>query len=145
MLLEWSAQFAARPAFAVGLGAMPAAAAGGPSGRDSASSSDFAAYALEKRDEAIGKGGEIIAAMDRRVDELSTRLRLRAGQASAETRTQWIAARRELMDLRSDARRSLEDMKHATDVSWNATRDVFASALRELGNGIDAAARKVDS
>ncbi len=144
MFTEWSSQFAAIIVLAMGLGAMPAAA-GTERSDPKVSNTDFTAYALEKRDEAVAKGGKVVESMDRRIDELTTKLELKAEQASAEAKAQWIATRRELLELRSDTRRSFDAMKDSADETWNNTRDAFGSALRKLGDAIDETARKVES
>lgn len=101
----------------------------------------FKAYSHNEKEIAVQEGKKLIAATDRHIAELKKQ----AKSADKKTRAAYEAEIKTLEAKKKDAKMHLDKMAKASANSWDATKEGFANAYRDLHEGYDkavAAAKK---
>mgnify|MGYP001805989253 CR=1 FL=1 len=93
-------------------------------------------YTHEQKKEAVAEGKKLIAASDKKLAELSEQVKTSTGQAKAEHEKNM----QELKAKKKAAEVQLEKMGKATSNVWDATKEGFSNAGKELQVAYDKAA-----
>jgi signal transduction protein with GAF and PtsI domain len=124
---------------AVGLCAILASAApavGQTSTQTSGDTTDkIKSYSVDKKNEAVAYGKKLVSDLDVKIKQLET-------QVSKDTAAVKADAQRELKELKSkraEASKKLNDLGRATAQSWDATKQGFADAYKDLQQAYDKA------
>jgi small-conductance mechanosensitive channel len=96
-------------------------------------------YSLEKKDEAVAYAKKVGADVDARIKELKAQAARQTGEAKAKS----DALIKDLDAKRAQAGRKAREMSHATQASWDKTKDAFAEAYREVAAAYDRAAAEI--
>jgi hypothetical protein len=96
----------------------------------------FKAYAHHEKGVAVQEGKKLIAATDRRIAEMKKQ----AHGANQEAKKAIDADVRALEAKKKDAQAHLERMAQSSANAWDATKEGFANAYRDLHQAYDKAA-----
>src|SRR5512139_4150317 len=88
----------------------------------------FKAYSHNEKEIAVQEGNKLIAATDRQITELKKQ----AKSADKKTRAAYEAEIKTLEAKKKDTKAHLDKMAKASENSWDATKDGFANAYRDL-------------
>jgi hypothetical protein len=97
------------------------------------------AYTVEKKNDAVAFGKKIVGETDAKIKDLESK----AAQSTGEVKA---AHEKNLQDLklkRAQAAARLDEMGQATGAAWDATKQGFADAYKDLRQAYDKAAEKV--
>ncbi len=112
---------------------LPAPAAAQTKGADVAKKSEEAwdtvkAYTVEKKNDAVSFGKKLIKESDDKLAQLDRK----AAKASGEAKTQYQKDIKELKAARARAAAKLREMEKASGAAWDATKNGFAEAYKDL-------------
>jgi len=96
-------------------------------------------YTVDKKKEAVATGRKVIRAIDRDLKDLDAAAAKAGGEAKAEMRKDIKA----LKAKRAEASKKLNAMGKATADAWDATKDGFVDAARDLHEAVKKAAAKL--
>jgi hypothetical protein len=85
-------------------------------------------YTHAKKNDAVAYGSKLMKQTDTQIKQLQAKASKASGDAKAEYNRQ-IAA---LKDKQFDAGKKLREMRDATAASWDAAKDGFADAYKDL-------------
>jgi hypothetical protein len=92
-------------------------------------------YSVEKKNEAVAYGKKVMSELDVKIKDLE-------GQISRDKSAAKADAQRELKELkakRAETSKKLNDLGRATAQSWDATKQGFADAYKDLQQAYDKA------
>lgn len=95
----------------------------------------FKAYAHHEKDVAVKEGHKLIAATDRQLDEMKGH----AKASAKETKAAWKADMDALEGKKKVAKAHLDKMARSSSGAWDATKDGFANAYKDLHQAYDKA------
>lgn len=95
----------------------------------------FKAYTHQEKNEAVKAGQRLIAATDKKVAELKKE----AKKAGKDAKVRYDEQIAELEAKKRDAKARLAKMKQSGTNAWDATKDGFAAAYRDLNEAYDKA------
>jgi hypothetical protein len=111
-------------------------AAGQTSTQTSGDTTDkIKSYSVEKKNEAVAYGKKLMSDLDVKIKQLET-------QMSRDTAAAKADAQRELKELKSkraETSKKLNELGRATAQSWDATKQGFADAYKDLQQAYDKA------
>ena len=96
-------------------------------------------YAVERKDEAIAHARKLAADLDARIKELESQAGTEAGEAKTKSK-QMI---KDLKAKRTKVSRKLRDLTKASKASWDAAKNGFADAYRDLAVAYDKAVAEI--
>ena len=97
---------------------------------------DVKSWTHEKKNDAVAAGRKMIAATDRKLEELQAQAR-KAGTETSEAHRKNMA---ELQAKKAAAAAELAKLEKAGTTAWTGTRDAFAAAYKDLTESSDKAA-----
>ena len=118
------------------LGSATVLAASHAAGEKNSTWEDVKSWTHEKKNDAVAAGKKMIAATDKKMEELQAQ----AKKAGTETSA---AHQQNMMDLQAKkaaAAAQLEKLEKAGTTAWTGTRDAFAAAYKDLTDSHDKAA-----
>ena len=95
----------------------------------------FKAYTHQQKNEAVAEGKKAIAATDKKIAEMSQQ----AKNSTAETKAAHEKNMRELQARKKEAEDQLDKMGKATSNAWDATKEGFSNAYKDLQAAYDKA------
>lgn len=98
-------------------------------------------FAHSSKNEAVAEGKKLIAATDKKIDELKKDV----SKASADTKKAHEANMKELQDKRKQAQEHLGKMEKSAANTWDATKDGFSKAYKDLHDSYEKARAGVKS
>ena len=110
------------------LAAAPALAASHAAAEKTSTWEDVKSWTIEKKNDAIAAGKRMLAATDKKLEELQAQAR-KSGTEASEAHKKNM---QELQAKRAAAAAELEKLERAGATAWAGTRDAFARAYREL-------------
>ena len=96
-------------------------------------------YAVEKKREAVDYAKKVARKMDTEIKELETKASKATGEAKVKSQQQ-IA---ELKKKRAAASKKLSELGKATASSWDAAKQGFIDAYKDLRDSLDKAAAEL--
>jgi outer membrane murein-binding lipoprotein Lpp len=96
-------------------------------------------YSVEKKNEAMTYGRQLVRDTDRQIRSLERR----AAKASGEAKDQLDSDIRELKTKRAAASNKLDEMGKATGAAWDEAKDGFADAYKDLQDAYERARKKL--
>ncbi len=96
-------------------------------------------YSLEKKDEAVAYGRQLLKDSDAAVTELQAK----ASKASGEAKARFDKEMTALKAQRTAAAAKLDEMGKRSGAAWNEAKQGFAEAYKELQHAYDKAARQL--
>lgn len=115
---------------ALALGAISAHAADEPGAWDK-----FKTFTLEQKNEAVATGEKAIAEIDKKIAEIKKS----AKNSTAETKQAHEANMKDLQARKQIAQAELNKLKKASGNAWDATKEGFSNAWKDLGAAYDKA------
>lgn len=97
------------------------------------------AYSVEKKDEAVAYGRNLVRQTDREIKELDRK----ASKASNEAQAQFKNDMNELKAKRAEASKKLDEMGKASSAAWDEAKKGFADAYKDLQESYDRAVKKL--
>lgn len=85
-------------------------------------------YTVEKKDAAVEYGKSLVRQADSQIKELEEK----AAKSSGETKAAYERNIKELKEKRAQAQVKLDDMGKASGNAWDATKQGFAEAYKDL-------------
>lgn len=98
-------------------------------------------YAHAKQKEAVAEGKKLIAATDKKIDALKKDV----STASADAKKAHEANMKELQEKRKQAGQHLEKMEKSAANTWDATKEGFSNAYKDLHASYEKARAGVKS
>ena len=95
------------------------------------------AFTIETKDAALEDGRKLMREIDTKIKGLEDK----AAQSSGDAKASYERSVADLKVKREQASTKLDDMGKATGSAWNATKDGFADAYKELHESVDKAAK----
>lgn len=86
------------------------------------------AYLVEKKNEAVQHGKELLEKTDAEIEELQAK----AAKTSADTKTSYKEEIEKLKQKRAAAAKKLDELGSATAASWDSAKEGFAEAYTDL-------------
>lgn len=117
------------------LGAAAAPAASHAAGEKTSTWEDIKSWTHEKKNDAVVAGKKLIAATDKKIDELQ----VQAKKAGTETSQAHKQNMKDLQAKKAAAAAELEKLEKAGATAWTGTRDAFAAAYKDLTESSDKA------
>jgi hypothetical protein len=99
---------------------------------------DVKSWTHEKKNDAVAAGRKMIAATDRKLEEMQAQAR-KAGTETSEAHKKNMV---ELQAKKAAAAAELAKLEKAGATAWTGTRDAFAAAYKDLTESSDKAAAK---
>jgi hypothetical protein len=99
---------------------------------------DVKSWTHEKKNDAVATGKKMIAATDKKIDEMQAQAK-KAGTDTSDAHKKNMA---ELQAKKAAAAAELAKMEKAGATAWTGTRDAFAAAYKDLTESSDKAAKK---
>jgi hypothetical protein len=96
----------------------------------------FKAFTHKQKNEAVAEGKKLIAATDKKIDELSKQAKASTG----ETKAAHEKNMKELVAKKKEAQAQLDKMGKATSDAWDAAKESFTKAGKDLHAAHDKAA-----
>ena len=93
-------------------------------------------YSVEKKNEAVAFGKKLVRETDAKIKGLEAK----ASRAKGDTKAQYDREIKDLKTKRAQASKKLDEMGKASGSAWDATRDGFADAYKDLHEAFDRAA-----
>ncbi len=94
------------------------------------------AYTVEKKAEAVAYGKKLVREIDTKVKGLEAK----ASEASGDAKAQYGREIKELKTKRTEVSKKLDEMGRASSSAWEAARDGFADAYKDLHEAFERAA-----
>lgn len=98
-------------------------------------------YAHERKTEAVAEGRQMIAATDRQIAALKKEI----ARSSGEARKAHEQNMKELQARRKVAQAELNKMQKSAVNTWDATKEGFSNAYKDLSQAYDKAASSAQS
>jgi hypothetical protein len=95
----------------------------------------FKAYTHQQKNAAVAEGKKVIAEADKKIDELSKQ----ASNSGAEAKAAHDKNMKELLAKKKQAQVQLDKLEKSSSGAWDATKEGFAGAARELRQAYDKA------
>jgi Skp family chaperone for outer membrane proteins len=95
----------------------------------------FKAYVHAEKEAAVADGKKLLAEMDAKIEELKKQ----AASSKAETKVAYENSMKELQAKRDAASAQMEKLQKSSTEAWQATRDGFADAYRDLHTSYEKA------
>jgi hypothetical protein len=99
---------------------------------------DVKTWTHEKKNDAVATGKKMIAATDKKIDEMQAQAK-KAGTDTSDAHKKNMA---ELQAKKAAAAAELAKLEKAGATAWTGTRDAFAAAYKDLTESSDKAAAK---
>jgi hypothetical protein len=112
-------------------------AAGEPT--DKSTWEKFGTYPHQQKNAAVAEGSKLIAESDKKITELAKQ----ASQSSAETKAAHEKNMKELQEKSKQAQAELAKMEKASSNAWDATKEGFSNAYKDLSLAYDKAVAAV--
>lgn len=96
----------------------------------------FKTFTHQQKNEAVAEGKKVLAAMDKQIAEMSKQVKSSTGEAKAEQEKNM----KELVAKKKEAQSQLDKMGKATSNAWDATKEGFGNAAKDLQAAYDKAA-----
>ena len=96
-------------------------------------------YTVEKKNEAVKYGRNMMSAADRDLKKLERA----AAEAKGDAKVRLEQDVKDLKASRTAAAKKLDEMKKASGEAWDSTKNGFADAYKDLRGGIEKAAKKL--
>jgi hypothetical protein len=119
-------------------GSASVVAASHAAGEKASTWEDVKTWTHEKKNDAVAAGKKMIAATDKKIEEMQAQAR-KSGSDTSE------AHKKNMQDLQAKkaaAAAQLDKMEKAGATAWTGTRDAFAAAYKDLTESSDKAAAK---
>lgn len=97
------------------------------------------AYTHEQKNEAVAEGKKVIAATDKKIAELSQQAKSASGQAKVEHEKNM----QDLKAKKKEAQVHLEKLEKSSSKAWDATKEGFSNAYKDLDQAYTKAAAAV--
>jgi len=88
----------------------------------------FKAYMAHQKDEAVADGKMLLEKADAKIKELEGD----AAKASGDAKVEYEKSIKRLKEMRSDAAKKLEDLGTSSADAWDATKEGFVEAYKDL-------------
>lgn len=88
----------------------------------------FKSYMADQQHKAVSHGKELLEKTDAEIDKLEDK----AARASGETKSRYNEEVKKLRQKRAKAAEKLDDLENATAEGWDATKEGFVNAYRDL-------------
>ena len=98
----------------------------------------FKAYLSDQKQKAVEHGRELLEKADAEIDKLQDK----AAHASGETKSRYNEEVKKLKQKRAKAAEKLDDLGNATADGWEATKEGFVEAYRDLYDAYREAVEK---
>lgn len=98
----------------------------------------FKSYMAEQQHKAVAHGKDLLIKTDAEIDKLEDK----AAKASGETKTTYDEEVKKLRQKRAKAAEKLDDLENATAEGWDATKEGFVNAYRDLYDAYREAVEK---
>jgi hypothetical protein len=85
-------------------------------------------YTVEKKNDAVAYGKKLVRETDGKIKQLEGK----AAKASGDTKAEYDKAIKDLKAKRAQAAKTLDEMGKATASSWDAAKQGFADAYKDL-------------
>ncbi len=95
----------------------------------------FKAYTHQQKNEAVAEGKKLMAATDKKIAELSKQAKASTGEVKAEHEKNMA----ELQAKKKEAQAQLDKLGKATGNAWDATKEGFSNAGKELHTAYEKA------
>ena len=92
-------------------------------------------YSVEKKNEAVAYGKKMMSDMDVKIKELEAQMSRDASAAKADTQR----GLKEMKEKRAQTAKQLDELGKASAQSWDATKQGFADAYKDLQKSYDKA------
>ena len=92
-------------------------------------------YSVEKKNEAVNHGKKMMSDMDVKIKELEAQMSRDASAAKADTQR----GMKEMKEKRAETAKKLDELGKASAQSWDATKQGFADAYKDLQKSYDKA------
>lgn len=99
----------------------------------------FKAFTHQQKSQAVAQGKQLIAETDQKIEALKKEGR----QSSAEAKAAHAANMKDLQAKKQQAQAALAKMEKASGKVWDATKEGFSSAYKDLGAAYDKALAEV--
>jgi Skp family chaperone for outer membrane proteins len=96
----------------------------------------FKAFTYAQKNEAVAEGKRLIAATDKQIAELSKQAKAAPAAVKAENKKNL----KELQAKKKEAQAQLAKLQKSASGTWDATKDGFSSACKDLQQAYDKAA-----
>ena len=96
----------------------------------------FKAFTHQQKNDAVVEGKKFLAATDKQIAEMSKQ----AKHSTAETKAAHEQNMKELQSKKKEAQAQLDKMGKATSNAWDATKEGFGNAAKDLQAAYDKAA-----
>ena len=100
----------------------------------------FKAYMVNQKNEAVADGKSLLQKADVKIQELEDD----AAKASGDTKAEYEKTIQKLKAMRSDAAKKLDDLGDSSEDAWNATKEGFVDAYKDLYDAYKEAGSKFD-
>lgn len=101
----------------------------------------FRDYTYARKNDAVAYGKKLI----RQSDDQIRQLQAKASRASGDARVEYKKQVTALKAMQAEAAKNLSAMGKATEASWDAAKQGFADAYRDLYNAYEKAAAQLKS
>ena len=98
----------------------------------------FKAYMAHQKDEAVADGKSILKKADAKIQELEGD----TAKASGDAKVEYEKTIKKLKEMRSDAAKKLDDLGNSSADSWDATKEGFVEAYKDLYDAYKEAVSK---
>ncbi len=95
------------------------------------------AFTIETKDAALADGRKLMGEIDTKIKGLEEK----AAKSSGDAKASYERSVAELKVKREQASTKLDEMGKATGSAWNATKDGFADAYKDLHESVDKATK----
>jgi hypothetical protein len=92
-------------------------------------------YSVEKKNEAVAYGKKMMSDMDVKIKELEAQMSRDASAAKADTQR----GMKEMKEKRAETSKKLDELGKASAQSWDATKQGFSDAYKDLQKSYDKA------
>ena len=98
----------------------------------------FKSYMADQKHNAVAHGKDLLKKADAEIEELEGN----AAKTSDETKSQYHAEIKKLKQKRANAAVKLDELENATAESWDATKEGFVNAYKDLYDAYREAVEK---
>ena len=88
----------------------------------------FKAYMAHQKDEAVADGKSLLKKADAKIQELEGD----TAKASGDAKVEYEKTIKKLKEMRSDAAKKLDDLGNSSADAWDATKEGFVEAYKDL-------------
>ena len=98
----------------------------------------FKAYLAHQKDEAVADGKMLLKKADTKIEELEGD----AAKASGDAKVEYEKTIKNLKEMRAHAANKLDDLGNSSSDAWDATKDGFVEAYKDLYDAYKEAVSK---